>query len=344
MNNQRQKQHRKNVTKLSVACILVLATLWAMPLTWAAEEAPAYYFNKRDVPFYFEGGERKTNTFLLAKTKAAPECRPAALDAEGNWGPPQDGGQLGVRFSKAVFTNGEAITAAFYMRNIGDGTLSYLSSGPSDRSFGIVVFKEGGSKRVLTRIEENDIIHPGTLRMSRSSDRIRDFSVQIGMQDQQEVSLTRLYDLSRPGRYYISGTVAIDRGTNLSKGSISSGTAMIEILPLPKQPKATDAQTGSSQKVNLVVAPGQSVSPKVGNDLTFKGNSATSPNEVAAATSQPRPLVAKEEASEPRQPAEEHSSPQRSGNGTRVMALWSGLGLLCLIAISWFLLRRKTAQ
>lgn len=344
MNNQRQKGRSRNVTKLLVVYFLVLAAPWAMSWTCAAEETAAYYFNTRDVPFYFEGGERKTNTFLLAKTRAAPECRPAALDPEGNWGSPQDGGQLSVRFRKAVFTNGEQIIATFYIRNIADKTLSYLSSGPSDWSFGIVVFREGEGKRVLSKIEENDIIHPGTLRMSRSSDRIRDFSVQIGMQDQKEVSLSRLYDLTRPGRYYVSGTVAIDRGTNLSKGSITSGTAMIEILPAPKQPKVTDAEAGSSQKVNPVVAPVPSVPSKVGNDLTSKGNSATVPTEVATATSQPSPLVAKEETPEPRQPAEEHSSPLKKGNGTRVMALWSGLGLFSLIAISWFLLRRKTAQ
>lgn len=342
MNNQQQKQHRRNVTMLSVACILVLATLWAMPLTCAAEVAPAYYFNKRDVPFYFEGGERKTNTFLLAKTKAAPECRPANLDPEGSWGSPQDGAQLGVRFRKAVFTNGEPIVATFYIRNIADTTLSYLSSGPSDWSFGIVVFREGESKRILTRIEENDIIHPGTLRMSRSSDRIKDFSVQIGMQDQQEVSLTRLYDLSRPGRYYISGTVALDRGTNLSRGSVTSGTAMIEVLPAPKQPRATDAEIGSSQKVNSVVAPGQSVPPKDGSGRPSKANSATSPTEVATVTSRPNASSLKPEPSEPRLGSPGDTSlPPKSSNGIRVVAAWGGLALLGLFVVVWLLRGRR---
>ena len=323
---------------------LLLAVHLGGSVSCAAGEQRPFYFNTRDISYYIKDGKQTITDRAIAYAKEAKECRPSDRDPEGNWGSPEDGGQLGLRFRKAVFTNGEPIIAVFYMRNIGDNTLSYLSSGPSDRSFGIVVFREGESKRVLTRIEENDIIHPGTLRMSRLSDRIRDFSVPIGMQDQSEVDLSRLYDLTRPGRYYISGTVALDRGTNLSKGSITSGTAMFEILPAPKQPKATDAETGSSQKVNPVVAPVPSVPSKVGNDLTSKGNSVTAPTEVAAATSPPSPLVAKEETPEPRHPAEEHSSPLKSGNGTRVMALWSGLGLLGLIAISGFLLRRKTAR
>ena len=264
---------------------------------------------------------------------------PAENDPTGNWGFVDDGVQISLRFDRQFYTMGQSITGILAIRNVSKEQRNYSTWGAPHVQFGIVVMDDKGRE-----VNERGVTNDFQRRLNRIVNNPKPVYLRGLTQSVSTFRLDGVYELEQPGRYFARASVKVYHSEGIKRTEVGTGNAMFEILSGSKKPKATDVETGSSQKVNRVVPTGQSVPPQVANGLTSKGNSATAPTEVAAATSQPSPLVAKEETPEPRQPAEEHSSPQSSGNGTRGMALWSGLGLLGLLAISWFVLRRKTAQ
>lgn len=288
-----------------------------------------------------------TNLVTL-KTENPTDCArpgeilPAETDQAGNWGFPSENRQLSLWLPKKQYAVGEPVIVSVILRNVGDNTLMDALRRPEAAIFTVTDAQGQALLRQDGLPADTNRPYPPRPRSGGGMT----WEIHPNSQRKYKVLLSEVYDLSRPGTYYATTKRFFMRPDKVW-GEVASGTAMFEILAAPGQPKATDSETGLSQKGNLTVATSQTVATQVLNSRAPSGNSATTPTDVATATSQsnpPSPLAAKEEASDPRQPAKEHSSSQRSGNGTRVMALWSGLGLLGLIAISWFVLRRKTAQ
>jgi hypothetical protein len=324
----------------SVSAILLVANVAIFANTACAQISGTYTtrqqfaYSTRGVPLSYSN---VINDDLLRLLEG-----PAENDPSGNWGFVDDGVQMSLRFDRQVYAMGQSITGILVIRNVSDEQRNYSTWGAPHVQFGIVVMDDQGRE-----VNERGVTNDFQRRLNRIVNNPKPVYLRGLTQSVSTFRLDDVFELEQPGRYFARASVKVYHSEGIKRIEVGTGNAMFEILSGTKKPKATETETGSSQKVNPVVAPSQSVPPKVGNSLTSKGNSAVTPTEVATATSQsnpPSPLAAKEEASEPRQPAEEHSSPQSSGNGTRGMALWSGLGLLGLIAISWFVLRRKTAQ
>lgn len=304
-------------------------------------DPPPYFLNARDVNFVVVDGEQRVSPQTIARAKEAKECRPAELDPEGNWGSRSAGGQLGLRLVKTQFTNEEPIMVTFYTRNVGTESLSWRIQTPGTKPFGLVVVKDGEREAMLTRGEEAELrrfgkIGPSIYTGSKVS------HVSPGQQDQYEFPLHRQYNFTRPGRYFVSGTVELvhdSRGQ--PKGSIMSGTSMFEIVAVPGSTADTNKPVSPRPNVNpgssQPLPPAKSLPPPTASanatgSNTTSGNATQNQTQAAPNQSKSNDAKSVETGNEPL------SSPRRN-------LLWSGAlaGLVLFGVLGFWLLRRRKA-
>ena len=203
--------------------------LLTLPVGSSAGEPASYFVTHDEACYIVVDGKQVLDPKVVEAAKMAKECRPAELDREGNWGFPYAGAQLGLRFTKTVFTNGEPIIVAFYLRNTGDESISYLYPGRASMPFGILITKDNEKSAMLSRGDEHSLKNFGRVIRIFNGSKIP--HIPVGMQDRRVFGLHTLYDLSRPGKYFVSGSVElVNDSRGESKGSINSGTAMIEVI------------------------------------------------------------------------------------------------------------------
>jgi hypothetical protein len=109
----------------------------------------------------------------IEEARTQRECLPAELFPEGNWGVPQDGLQLSIRFEKQSYLSGEPVLATILLRNITNRTQVLaitVGSGPAGNPVGINAIDQSG-KVIAQKTNEISIvsgrplqIFPGTQR------------------------------------------------------------------------------------------------------------------------------------------------------------------------------------
>jgi hypothetical protein len=105
--------------------ILVVYSLLAVLNTVLADETNAVYITTLDNLYT---PARVSDEMPLGKAKHAevmPEWSPARDFSKGNWGEPENGMQLSLRFEKQIFKNGERIVAIILVRNVTNHVVEY---------------------------------------------------------------------------------------------------------------------------------------------------------------------------------------------------------------------------
>ena len=157
---------------------------------------------------------------VITEAQRTRECWPAKDFPEGNWGKPEDGVQVSLRFDKRSYTNREPIRAIVLVRNasnrvfvfydsndVGLGTVSYLAYTESNQYV--------ASKPKYSGLR----LYSGTIN-----------SVHPGMQRKFEDDFNRTYDLTS-GNYLVEASIISHRaaGTNMVPYEIKSAKVPIGI-------------------------------------------------------------------------------------------------------------------
>lgn len=166
----------------------------------------------------------------VAAAKRAKDSRPAKDDPEGNWGQPLEGFQMSIRFDKPRFTNGEPIVAQVILRNVSDRTLWFpVVAHEGDGSEYSVILSRNGE--ILPRTDEpkgtNFIdnvkrLHAGSQGMRQSP---------TGTQWKFTVDISKLFDVSKPGKYIVQLKRKIPKLDGSSEVEVASGQAIFSVGP-----------------------------------------------------------------------------------------------------------------
>jgi hypothetical protein len=210
----------------------------------------------------------------LELARQRSECQPAGLDLQGNWGLPFHGYQVSLRFEKDVFRPNELVKATVHLRNVStDWVLTFDPTAPVE--YTIVT----GMKTVLRRKVEPVFSDA----WSHSHGELRP-----GVQRVFKDDLSVLFDLTRPGEYVVTASVAGGlRGGILGLNRIPSGNAIIriegkvDILGATNDASKSSANTLAGQPSNKGF--GSSVNGVAGR--TYPGLKGGGANQVHARTS-----------------------------------------------------------
>jgi hypothetical protein len=128
-------------------------------------------------------GERVVDMSKIKEAGRSPESRPAQQDSEGHWGSADNGLQMSLRFEKPTFTNGEAINALLFLRNVTNHPVVY------SRPTRVLATKDG---KTLKRNDDT-----GVIRILRPAET----TVFPQTQQKNHEWLDQIYDLTQSGEY-----------------------------------------------------------------------------------------------------------------------------------------------
>ena len=328
------------VAKRILAPVRALALLLVSAVV--ASSAP---FKTRQEVFWF--GTAVTNRAII-KQERADECRvagedlPAEADLSGNWGFSSEGFQLSLRFEKPVFLTGEPIIATLIVRNVSGGARADSIALPDRTDFVVTNEKDEPLKRI-------DIFRPNpTEKEERLRATFKGFSLQLEADEQwkYKMVLTDIFDLRRPGTYYVRAMRRIWK-PDKTAGEILSGTASIKII---EGSVASGSGKPGGLNPSLAPTPAREAS---GNSSTISGatgQTAGPPIELtgARATTQPTDSTA----DTPRENPQSDSSPASNEAGGTHLGVASGavrigasvLVLVVVAALGFILIRRARGR
>ena len=117
---------------------LAQATNWIIARFQTTNSIPPGLFVTDDgMVFSYRHGKMVVSVKKIEEARNSPECRPAEMDSEGNWGLETNGLMLSLRFSKLSYTNGEPITPIMLIRNMTTNPIVYY------RPTFVVAMKDG---------------------------------------------------------------------------------------------------------------------------------------------------------------------------------------------------------
>jgi hypothetical protein len=117
-------------------------------------------------------GTFRLNPQKVESSKTNKECLPAYMFTEGNWGKPQGGFQLSLRFAKNSFSSNSTIQAIMLLRNVTNQVLTYSAVDVQGQASPIgFVVSDATGKAIIPKSDEITIIsrrdlklYPGTQR------------------------------------------------------------------------------------------------------------------------------------------------------------------------------------
>ena len=185
-------------------------------------------------------GQRFIPQDKIDEAKKADDSRPAEQDLEGNWGKPQFGCQVSLRFAKTNFSTNQPIAAKLIIRDVSETNITFSFRPPPVASCLTVFGPEGNS---LDRIEAPN---PRTEREAEILYmHVQGVSLWLGPGVQRifELDLRNHFDFAAPGRYTVSArpgvldpvskkyTAVEPVKTEIFISPPSSGTNSIEARP-----------------------------------------------------------------------------------------------------------------
>lgn len=295
----------------------ILATALALVAAFTAAAAgQVYVFEERAaVPEFRPASmhaELEAEGLKLAATK------PADQDASGSWGFPNQGYQASVRMRKSTFVVGEPVIAWVIMRNTSSTSMLYHVSVP-DLAWDIALTTDKG--RLRPKDQEERIIQGGYNRILRSSHQILHI-----------FSLGATYDLSVPGKYYVTFTRTFSYPGQPEKTQVTTGTAAFQILEGTNVSPRSNASSNGGNPSN---APPVITGVQIGGAAALPPNSQPSVSPTSAAESG---KVVQPTCNGTRSIS---TSAEDSGSGARLALV--GLGALLAGVILVLLVRRRKA-
>jgi len=157
----------------------------------------------------------------MVKAVNNPESQPARLDTNGHWGEVLFGFQVGLRFSKSTFTNGEPVNAIVYLRNASDAQIFWPPiDGPE---VGAVAL----SKMGILRSAETEPSGPS----------VKPYVILPHSQKRFTVRLDEIVAIKRPGEYQVWAQIPVAYPRNCPPGTkikVYSAVAIIRITDSPE--------------------------------------------------------------------------------------------------------------
>jgi hypothetical protein len=123
---------------------------------------------------------------------------PAELFPEGNWGAPQNGFQLSIRFEKQNYVSGEPVVATILLRNVTNSLVKYTAMTMTSQSspIGLIVADEKGK---LTPVNSDDVIVSS----------VRDVTLYPGTQNKFEERLDTMYNLQTNQNFTVNASLVV---------------------------------------------------------------------------------------------------------------------------------------
>ncbi|HZQ47592.1 MAG TPA: hypothetical protein VFC07_11300 [Verrucomicrobiae bacterium] len=162
----------------------------------------------------------------IAEAKRSKECRPAAQDPEGNWGPVVEGFQLSVRFEKESYKIGEPVTATVLIRDAVQKRVFYR-----DFEFDPRGVRTDSPLCNLSVLDEQQKRVP---RLQKEPQDVADGPhrprvLNPGTQHKYEIKLDGRFNLTQPGKYFISAKRQVHKLSGDGYSEITSGVATIKL-------------------------------------------------------------------------------------------------------------------
>lgn len=153
------------------------------------------------------------------------ESLPASQDPEGNWGKASEGLQLSIRFEKDSFKSGEPIVGSVLVRNTSDKSLWYFDfygAGADSVVCEFIVLDV--EKQVVSRSQTNRWLNVKDGRNMR-------IEVHAGTQRKYPIGIDQRFKMNTPGKYFIQAKKRVPKAGGDGFADITSGEAVITILP-----------------------------------------------------------------------------------------------------------------
>lgn len=220
-------QRRPYSTLLFLAASVALKTLWPTSMA-AANVCPESGMYSTNVIFVtVEGFDRPpllltnctpTTSYNPAEVEKLAECRPEALDLEGNWGAVSEGFRLSLRFPRSPYTNGTSITAVVLLRNVCSVDLKYRFEFP-ETDFRFEIYKDGMNSVPEVRNPWRQLGSMG----------VKQWPVYRQTQRRFEIKVDKMFDLP-PGDYVAIVKRAVPRLGGEGSVFAESGKARFQVL------------------------------------------------------------------------------------------------------------------
>jgi hypothetical protein len=192
--------------------VIILALAFAMPRGNAQTTnaiPPNLYLTDDGKVFWYKRDQRLVSIKKIEEAKQSPESRPAGQDPEGHWGIATNGFQLGLRFEKEHFTNGEPVVAVMLMRNISDKPQNYF------RLIQVSVVRDGKELKRKSKGDFNPIEIHAPLQTTLFPQ----------AQNRYQENLSQIYDLNQTGEYVFQAVCRHPEVTSQKVGIVVTNSA-----------------------------------------------------------------------------------------------------------------------
>lgn len=317
-------------------CLLVAEAL----NPWATAAPPSITYTTRFELVYTSNGVLRASRSDFRDFIGNSWIFPAEQDPEGNWGQAVSGLQISSRLSKPSFTLGEPVLLHLLFRNISGGPKMPPVGGRPAEVLQLMVTSDDNRP---AREWWQRPIDPFGMPWPRSDTIIPVATMlDLNMQAHCMVLLDQTYDLTRPGRYFVSAGYShakLDgngKWDGDSRIEARSGTAMFEIVAAP------GATGGSSPPgavhTNLTGNTGQPSPPPLASTPATATNVISQADASGGhATQGASSVVGRSPMATDVTPQEATATPARRN---LVLSAWLA-GLVLLGALGLWLLRRK---
>ena len=193
-----------------------------------------------------------TNPPLFKEERAVDCALPgetldAQADPNGNWGFPNEGIQLSVRFEKVEFRVGEPIVASIIVRNVHDTLRMSGTTTPDQTEF--VLTDEKGRRAPRKDLAAPDA--PFAERLRGTSPRAFGGPLPVGRQLKYKLILSDTFNLTAPGTYELRAIKNIPKLDESGYGQVMSGSARFQVVA-SKGTDASKTEPSASHATNAI--------------------------------------------------------------------------------------------
>ena len=177
-------------------------------------------------------------------------------DSSWNWGNVSEGVEMGARFTRNAYGAGQSIELEILVRNVSQQPSHFAGGAAPIDDFKITLSDDQNR----TVPELRDLV-PSTeadfqRRLNRAGARSnpKPYPLLPGTQHIYVIRLDELFDLSRPGKYFVTATHGVPKLDGSGYNEVNSGTAIAEVpgdpkrasLSNPGQAKTSESKSSSS--------------------------------------------------------------------------------------------------
>jgi hypothetical protein len=219
----------------------------------------------------------QTNGMREIRAEDWGEKRPlvqVADDASWNWGLVSEGVEMAVRFTKSPYAREEPIEYQILVRNISEKPTHFAGGGSPIDDFKITVTDD--QNRLIPELRD---ILPSTetdfqRRLNRSvgKSNAKQFPLHPGTQHIYIIRLEELFDLNRPGRYFVTATHGVPKLDGFGYSEVRSGTAMAN---LPGSTNQTSLRLATDSNPRISPVQNQQTDASSPRSLTSTSDNAT---------------------------------------------------------------------